>query len=236
MNRASRSTPAVNAGVNTARRCGRRSSTPPSAPSTGSGPRCRCGRSPKRPAPPSRRSTGTSPTSRTCSRRSASGCATCCGRRSSRRSTWRPTPAREVDPPQRRAVRATWSTNTPTSCASCMQGRFAEQSRVDDAGAQRGPRDHAGHGRHVQQRAARRWSSTRRRSNWRRSRPSERRPRRPTGGWAPTTTARAGWPPDKFIAHLTTIMLGAIYGTAELLGIKIDADQPIHTGRSPAVS
>ena len=33
--------PVVNAGVNIARRCGRRSSTPPSAPSTASGPTCR---------------------------------------------------------------------------------------------------------------------------------------------------------------------------------------------------
>ena len=41
MNRASRSTPAVNAGVNIARRCGRRSSTPPSGPSTVSGRSCR---------------------------------------------------------------------------------------------------------------------------------------------------------------------------------------------------
>jgi hypothetical protein len=36
-------------------------------------------------------------------------------------------------------------------------------------------------------------------------------------------------PADKFIAHMTTIMVGAINGTAELLGIKIDADQPINT-------
>jgi hypothetical protein len=36
-------------------------------------------------------------------------------------------------------------------------------------------------------------------------------------------------PTDKFIAHMTTIMVGAINGTAELLGIEIDADQPIHT-------
>ncbi len=28
--------------------------------------------------------------------------------------------------------------------------------------------------------------------------------------------------PDKFVAHLTTIMMGAIYGTCELLGVKID--------------
>jgi AcrR family transcriptional regulator len=36
-------------------------------------------------------------------------------------------------------------------------------------------------------------------------------------------------PADQFIAHMTTIMLGAINGTAELLGIEIDVDQPVHT-------
>lgn len=36
-------------------------------------------------------------------------------------------------------------------------------------------------------------------------------------------------PADQFVAHMTTIMVGAINGTAELLGIKIDPDQPIHT-------
>ena len=36
-------------------------------------------------------------------------------------------------------------------------------------------------------------------------------------------------PADKFVAHMTTIMVGAINGTAELLGIEIDADQPIST-------
>jgi hypothetical protein len=35
--------------------------------------------------------------------------------------------------------------------------------------------------------------------------------------------------PEKFVAHLTTIMMGAIYGTGELLGVKFEADQPIHT-------
>lgn len=35
-------------------------------------------------------------------------------------------------------------------------------------------------------------------------------------------------PRDEFIAHLTTIMLGAINGTTALLGIKIDPEQPIH--------
>jgi AcrR family transcriptional regulator len=33
---------------------------------------------------------------------------------------------------------------------------------------------------------------------------------------------------DQFVSHLTTIMLGAIYGTTELLGIKIDPERPIH--------
>jgi AcrR family transcriptional regulator len=36
-------------------------------------------------------------------------------------------------------------------------------------------------------------------------------------------------PADKFVAHMTTIMVGAINGTAELLNIKIDPDQPINT-------
>ncbi len=35
-------------------------------------------------------------------------------------------------------------------------------------------------------------------------------------------------PADRFVEHLTTIMLGAIYGTTELLGIKIDPERPIH--------
>jgi AcrR family transcriptional regulator len=36
-------------------------------------------------------------------------------------------------------------------------------------------------------------------------------------------------PSDRFVAHLTTIMVGAIYGTGQVLGLKIDTDQPIHT-------
>jgi AcrR family transcriptional regulator len=45
-------------------------------------------------------------------------------------------------------------------------------------------------------------------------------------------------PPDEFVAHLTTIMLGAINGTTELLGIKIDPDLPVHNAvpRHQAVS
>ncbi len=41
---------------------------------------------------------------------------------------------------------------------------------------------------------------------------------------------------DTFIAHLTTIMMGAIIGTTELLGIRIDPALPIHTAvlREPA--
>ena len=35
-------------------------------------------------------------------------------------------------------------------------------------------------------------------------------------------------PREKFVEHLTTIMMGVIEGTAELIGIKLDPDQPIH--------
>jgi len=35
-------------------------------------------------------------------------------------------------------------------------------------------------------------------------------------------------PREQFVEHLTTIMLGAIYGITELLGIKIDPERPIH--------
>ena len=37
-------------------------------------------------------------------------------------------------------------------------------------------------------------------------------------------------PSDEYVAHLTTIMVGSINGTCELLGIKIDPDLPLHEG------
>lgn len=37
-------------------------------------------------------------------------------------------------------------------------------------------------------------------------------------------------PAGEFVAHLTTIMVGAIGGTCELLGIKLDPDLPLHEG------
>jgi AcrR family transcriptional regulator len=39
-------------------------------------------------------------------------------------------------------------------------------------------------------------------------------------------------PPEEFVAHLTTIMVGSINGTCEILGIKIDPDLPLHKGVS----
>ena len=36
-------------------------------------------------------------------------------------------------------------------------------------------------------------------------------------------------PREQFVAHLTTIMMGVIVGTAEVLGIKLDPDLPIHS-------
>jgi len=35
-------------------------------------------------------------------------------------------------------------------------------------------------------------------------------------------------PREQFIEHLTTITMGVISGTAEMLGIKLDPDRPIH--------
>ena len=35
-------------------------------------------------------------------------------------------------------------------------------------------------------------------------------------------------PRDEFVAHMTTIMMGALNGTAELLGITFDRDLPVH--------
>ncbi|MGE2712668.1 TetR/AcrR family transcriptional regulator [Mycolicibacterium litorale] len=37
-------------------------------------------------------------------------------------------------------------------------------------------------------------------------------------------------PSEEFVAHLTTIMIGSINGTCELLGIVIDPDLPLHEG------
>ena len=67
-------------------------------------------------------------------------------------------------------------------------------------------------------------------SNWPRTPPSGRRRRRPTGGWAPTQDSPRRMPPEEFVAHMTTIMVGSISGTCELLGIKIDPDLPLHEG------
>lgn len=37
-------------------------------------------------------------------------------------------------------------------------------------------------------------------------------------------------PSEEFVAHLTTIMIGSINGTCELLGIALDPDLPLHEG------
>jgi AcrR family transcriptional regulator len=37
-------------------------------------------------------------------------------------------------------------------------------------------------------------------------------------------------PRDAFVGYMTTIMLGAIKGTCELLGIRLDAELPVHEG------
>ena len=50
-----------------------------------------------------------------------------------------------------------------------------------------------------------------------------------TDWWLGADDSPRRMPADRFVAHLTTIMVGAINGTGELLGVEIDADQPIHT-------
>ena len=118
----------------------------------------------------------------------------------------------------------------PNVCRFLIQGRFAEQSESTMRAHQRGPRDHVGDGRTCSTTNCARWNSTARPSSWPRSRRSAPPPRRPTGGWAPTVDSPRRMPPDEFVAHMTTIMLGSIYGTCELLGIKIDPDLPLHEG------
>ena len=46
----------------------------------------------------------------------------------------------------------------------------------------------------------------------------------------PSTDSPRRMPPVEFMVHMTTIMLSSIYGTCELLGIKIDPDVPLHEG------
>jgi hypothetical protein len=40
-------------------------------------------------------------------------------------------------------------------------------------------------------------------------------------------------PSEEFVAHLTTIMLGTINGTADLLGVVLDPAQPLRGATRP---
>lgn len=44
----------------------------------------------------------------------------------------------------------------------------------------------------------------------------------------PDSASPRRMPNEQFVAHLTTIMLAVIVGTAETLGVRMDPDQPIH--------
>jgi AcrR family transcriptional regulator len=60
-----------------------------------------------------------------------------------------------------------------------------------------------------------------------------------TDWWlGPTPDSPRRMPRDQFVAHLTTIMMGVINGTAEVLGIQYDPDLPLHNAvpRKPAAS
>ena len=45
----------------------------------------------------------------------------------------------------------------------------------------------------------------------------------------PETDSPRRMPREQFVAHLRTIMMGVIVGTAEALGIAVDPDKPIHS-------
>ena len=52
-----------------------------------------------------------------------------------------------------------------------------------------------------------------------------------TDWWlGPNVDSPRRMPPEEFVAYMATIMLGAINGTCELLGVKIDRDLPLHEG------
>ena len=175
--------------------------------------RCRaCARSPKRRAPPSPRSTVTSPTSPICS--------PAIGERL-RDMLWAaifPSINLASDSGARDHPAAASSTTSelvdqhPNVVRFLLQGRFADQSAV--AMTTRSTR------------AARsRWPwptcSTTSCATWRRTRGVRAgrvrdfgsAPRRPTGGSAADDDSPRRMPPDKFVAHMTTIMVGAINGT-----------------------
>ena len=54
------------------------------------------------------------------------------------------------------------------------------------------------------------------------------RHRPPTGGSGADADSPRRMPAEEFVAHMTTIMMGAVNGTAELIGIQIDPDLPLH--------
>ncbi|WP_237573155.1 TetR/AcrR family transcriptional regulator [Mycolicibacterium lacusdiani] len=52
-----------------------------------------------------------------------------------------------------------------------------------------------------------------------------------TDWWlGPQVDSERRMPREQFVGYMATIMLGAIHGTCELLGIKIDAELPLHEG------
>ena len=218
----------MNAGANTARRCGRRSSTPPSGRSTGSGPELSLREIAEE--------AGTAKPKIYRHFTDKSDLFQAIGERM-RDMLWAAIiPSINVETDSAREIVGRGVEHYvelvdqhPNVVRFLLQGRFADQSAAAMSDGEQGPRHHAGHRRHVQQRAARRWSST--------GAAFELAAFAIFGTAASATDWWLGadddsprrMAADEFIAHLTTIMMGAINGTGELLGIKIDADQPIHT-------
>lgn len=58
-----------------------------------------------------------------------------------------------------------------------------------------------------------------------------------TDWWlGPSPDSPRRMPSDEFVAHLTTLMLGAVQGTAEVLGVELNPDKPIRNAASRRVT
>ncbi len=103
---------------------------------------------------------------------------------------------------------STWSTSIPTCCGFFIQGRFAEQSESTMRALNEG--------REITLAMADMFNNELREMELDHAaielaaftdlRVRRRRP--PTGGWAPTPDSPRRMPPEQFVAHLTTIMMG----------------------------
>ena len=121
---------------------------------------------------------------------------------------------------------STSSTTTPTSCGSCCRADSPSRPRPPCVPSTRAARSRW-RWRSCSTTNCAKWNSTVTRSNGRHA--TFGTAASATDWWlGPGPDSPRRMPRDKFISHLTTIMMGAIIGTTALLGIRIDPALPIH--------